>query len=421
MIRSGTGDSAAVRVALARFVSRAGGEAAFFVGIWGKAAFEFGASPGEQALMMASLGLSSLVGSALAGVLVDRFDPRRVLMGAEVVVVPATLALMWPSTMEQMTYAVALFGLATAGVLTAVAAFPPFLTDDPARLHRINALVEGAGSAAFIAGPGLGAVIVRYLGLDWIFVFDAVTSVIAVATVVGLSIRRVPHRERTSALRELRAGFGFVYRSRPLRLYVAVGTAVWLSFGSFGALEPLFYRDVLHTGPEALGWVNSLFGIGVVAGSVILNRAPARLVGARIALLGAFASGIGAIIYTSTSDLRVVVLGAVYWGVVLGAWFPLVRTLLQLDSPDALVGRVMGVNQAHNQVGELLPLTFAPALAAAFGVQPVLVASGVCLMTLALVGLPEAVAVDRSRAAAPAATLLSKTNGLMDGQISKER
>lgn len=403
MIGSALRDPAAVRVALARFISRAGGEAAFFVGIWGKAAFEFGASPGEQALMMASLGLSALLGSALAGVLVDRFDPRRVLIGAEVVVVPSTLAVILPTTMEQMTWTVAVFGFSLAAVLTAVGSLPPFLTDDPSRLHRINALVEGAGSAAFIAGPGLGAVIVRYLGLDWVFVLDAATSVIAAAIVLGVTIRTVPHRERTGAVRELREGFGFVYRSRPLRLYVAIGTAVWLSFGSFGALEPLFYRDVLRTGPEALGWVNSLFGVGVVGGAIILNRVPPRIVGARIALLGAFASGVGAIIYTSTSNLRVVVAGAIYWGVVLGAWFPLVRTLLQLDSPDEFVGRVMGVNHAHNQVGELLPLTFAPALAASFGVQPVLVASGLCLMGLALVGLPEAIAVDRRREATPVA------------------
>jgi MFS transporter, DHA3 family, macrolide efflux protein len=401
VIGSAITETAAARVALARFISRAGGEAAFFVGIWGKAAFEFGASPGEQALMMASLGLSSLLGSALAGVLVDRFDPRRVLMGAEVVAVPSTLALIWPATMEQMTLTVAVFGLSTAAVLTAVGSLPPFLTDDPSRLHRINALVEGAASASFIAGPGLGALVARYAGLDWIFVLDATTSIIAVAIVTGVTIRTMPARLRASALRELREGFSFVYRSRPLRLYVAIGTAVWLSFGAFGALEPLFYRDVLLTGPEALGWVNSLFGIGFVAGSIVLNRLPAGFVGARIALLGAVASGAGAILYTSTSDLRVVVVGAVYWGIVLGAWFPLVRTLLQLDTPDRFVGRVMGVNQTHNQVGELLPLAFAPALAAHFGVQPVLVASGVCLMVLALLGMPEAVAVDRRRRAAP--------------------
>src|SRR5215210_8863240 len=93
-------DSNTGRVVAARFISRAGGEAAFFVGIWGKAAFEFNASPAEQALMMASLGISSLIGAALAGVLVDRFDPRRVLMASEFLFVPATLALVLPSDIK---------------------------------------------------------------------------------------------------------------------------------------------------------------------------------------------------------------------------------------------------------------------------------------------------------------------------------
>ena len=52
------------RVALARFISRSGGEAAFFVGIWGKASFEFNATPTELAWVMAALGVASLIGSA---------------------------------------------------------------------------------------------------------------------------------------------------------------------------------------------------------------------------------------------------------------------------------------------------------------------------------------------------------------------
>ena len=67
------------RVVLARFISRSGGEAAFFVGIWGKAAFELDATAAGVASIMAALGVASLIGSAIAGVLVDRFDPRRVL------------------------------------------------------------------------------------------------------------------------------------------------------------------------------------------------------------------------------------------------------------------------------------------------------------------------------------------------------
>jgi DHA3 family macrolide efflux protein-like MFS transporter len=391
-------DPNAVRVALARFISRAGAEAAFFVGIWGKAAYEFDATPHEQALIMASLGVFALLGAALAGVLVDRFDPKRVLMGAEILFVPSTLALVLPDTVYEMAAVVAVSAACGATVMTAVGSFPPFLTEDPHRLHRINAVVEGAASSAFILGPALGALIVRYLSLDWIFVFDSLTSVAAVIVVAPVRLRRVVPSGRWSALRELRDGFRFAYTNRALRLYLLIGTAIWLSFGSFGALEPLFYRDVLRTGPEALGWVNTIFGLGLVSGSALLDRLPAHLVRARTAVLCAFGSGLGAVIYTGTADLRVVVIGAIYWGVVLGIMMPVIRTLLQRDTPDHVIGRVMGVSHVHNQVGELLPLTFVPALAVSLGLQTVLVGSGLVLIGIAVATLPEALRVDRAMA-----------------------
>ena len=77
-----------LRVAAARFISRAGGEAAFFVGIWGKAAFEFHATPAELAILMGALSGASILGTVVSGVLVDRYDARRVLMVAEAFFVP---------------------------------------------------------------------------------------------------------------------------------------------------------------------------------------------------------------------------------------------------------------------------------------------------------------------------------------------
>jgi MFS transporter, DHA3 family, macrolide efflux protein len=390
-------DSNALRMAGARFVSRAGAEAAFFVGIWGKAAYEFHATPPEQALLMGSLGVFTLVGAAVAGVLVDRFNPKRVLMGAEILFVPSTLALVLPDTLLQMTAVVAVSAFFGAVVMTAVGSFPPFLTRAGQHLLRINALMEAATSASFVLGPAMGAVIVRYASLNWIFVFDAATSIAAVLLIAPVRIRPAESAGRSSAIAELRAGFRFAYSRRDLRLYLMIGTAVWLSFGAFGALEPLFYRDVLGTSPEALGWVNTIFGLGLISGSTLLNRFRSRSVGARTAVLCATGSGLGAVIYTGTDDLRIVVVGAVYWGIVLGVMLPVVRTLLQRDTPDHLIGRVMGVSHVHNQVGELLPLTFVPALAGALGLQRVLVTSGVALIAIATAAWPQAIAVDRAR------------------------
>ena len=395
-------DGNVARLVGARFISRAGAEAAFFVGIWGKAAYEFDASPRQQALLMASLGVFTLLGSALAGVMTDRFGPRRVLIVSEIFFVPATLALILSDGIGEMTLMIVPAALTTGAVMTSVASLPPFLAENDARLQRINAAVEAGASAAFIAGPALGALIVRYATLDWIFVLDASTSVVAAVLVAGIAPLTTSTRsQRRGAFKEMREGFGFAWTTSSLRLYLGLFPALWLSFGAFAALEPLFYRDVLRTGPEALGWVNTVFGIGVVIGSVLLGRLPRAYVGARAAVLGALGSGLGAVIYTSTADLRVVVAGAIYWGVVLGVTFPLVRTLIQLDTPERLIGRVMGTTNVSSQVGELLPLTFVPALAGSFGIQPVLVGSGVCLTVAALLAYPEGARIDRHRITKP--------------------
>ena len=152
------------RVVLARFISRSGGEAAFFVGIWGKAAFELDATAAGVAAVMAALGVASLIGSAVAGVLVDRFDPRRVLIAAEIVFIPVALGMVFADTLPALVVATFLLGLVGTPVFTAISSFGPFLTDDPDRLARINGYIEGAAWAAFVLGPALGAIIASTVG-----------------------------------------------------------------------------------------------------------------------------------------------------------------------------------------------------------------------------------------------------------------
>jgi MFS transporter, DHA3 family, macrolide efflux protein len=269
------------------------------------------------------------------------------------------------------------------------------LTEDETRLQRTNSLVEGAASLAFIAGGAVGGFVAHVFSVNAVFVVDAATSLIAAALVAPVHLRPVATGGRGSALAELKEGFRFSYSSRPIRLYLMIGAFVWMGFGSFAALEPLFFRDVLGTSPEALGWINSVFGAGLIVGSALLSRWPASTTSARNAAVCAIGSGLGAIAYTSSTDLRVVAIGVTFWGLVLGLLLPLLRTLTHIATPDGLLGRVMGVYLFHNTAGELIPLTFVPALAAIWGVQAVLIGSGVVVIAVALATLPEARAIDR--------------------------
>lgn len=387
------------RVAMARFVSRAGGEAAFFVGIWGKSTYELDSTPGQLALLMGVMGVMALLGSAIGGVLVDRYDPKRVLLYGEIAFVPAALAPILASTMSEMTLSIAFLALVSMVVYTAVASFPPYLTAEEDELKGVNAVIETAGNAAFVAGPALGALLVRFGDVDHIFVLDAVTSLVGAVFILSVHIRPMPKESngeaKPSAFREMKEGFGIAYSSKALRLFILTSTFTWLAFGAFGSVEPLFYRDVLEVGPETLGWVNTIFGLGLIAGSVVLARLPKRYMTATSVVALTSLSGLGGVLYASTADLRIVVLGAILWGMVLGMVFPMSRTLTQVATPEGMYGRVTAAINLHAHVGELFPLTFVPALAAALGVQAVLVGAGGVLFLLSLTRYRAAFVVDR--------------------------
>ncbi len=386
-----------LRVAAARFISRAGGEAAFFVGIWGKAAYEFAATPAQIAVLMGTVSVASIIGTVLSGVLVDRYDARRVLMIAEAFFIPITLAFIFPSGMAQLTVLSGLLGFFGAPVMTAAASFAPFLTDAETPIETVNAWIEGASSSSFVIGPGIGAVLVSLIGMNAIWVFDALTSLAAVVLVWRVTLRPAEKARDGGShpFAELREGLRYTYAHRSLRYPILLGTATWLGFGAFSALEPLFYRDVLHTGVATIGWMNTLFGIGMVTGAWLFTRLPSRVSSARGLAFVCSAVGLGALAYVGTRLLPVVAAGAIAWGVIIGVADVLLRTLIQADSPDELVGRIAGASQMHRQAGELLPLAVAPALAAAFGVQAVLIGGGLVLSVVALLTLGEARAVDR--------------------------
>ncbi len=387
------------RVVLARFISRIGGEAAFFVGIWGKAAFDLRATPGQLAIVMASLGVASLIGASVAGVLVDRLNPRRVVMWGEIIFIPVAIAMVFADTLPALTVATFAFGLVGAPIHTAISSFAPFLTEDEDQLARINGLIEGSVWVAFIIGPAAGAVIAGTVGVDGIFVLNAVTAAIAAMLVAPVKIRvsASVSEEHTTGFSELKEGFRHAYGNERLRFYILLGSSVWLLFGFFSALEPLFFRDVVGVEVETLGWVNSLFGVGLVTGTVLATRLPQHLRSARTLTVLVGLNALGVVAYVGTGRLPVVMTAGVIWGVLIGMLVPLHRTLLHINTTERMMGRTMGVNQMHSEVGHLIPLTFAPVLAATFGVQGTMLSSGVVVLGAAFLFWPGATRLDRTR------------------------
>lgn len=384
-------------IVAARFVSRAGGSAAFFVGVWGVAAYGFNATATQLAYLSAINALAGIAGTLVAGVLIDRVGPRRVLIGAEILTIPAVVAMSQADTLVTFTVLSAGFSLAAVPTFTAGASFAPYLVEGKENLERANSLIDAAGSAGFVLGPAMGALLAQAFGLQSVFWLMAGASVVAavLAWFIRMDVSRADDGDR-HPLAELKAGLRVSYKTRSLRYYILLGTLAWFGFGAFSALEPLFYRDAVGVGVEWIGYMNTVFGIGLVGGAWLLPRLPQRIVCARGAAVIVSMLGLGAIGYVATTNLAFIGAGALAWGAVIGAAEPLLRTLVHVESPHEYVGRIMSTAQYHRSLGELVPLAFAPALAAAYGVQPVLIGGGIIVSVLAVASLPTARAIDRA-------------------------
>ncbi len=377
------------RAVTARFITNTGAEAGFFIGMWGKAAYTLEGGPVALAIMTFLIAVTSVLGNVVGGLLVDRFDARRVLISAEVLLVPAVLLLILADSLPALLLTATIPFLLHGVEETAATSLPPALIDegDDDLLVRVNARLEGAGWLAMVVGPAAGGVLAGVVSLDSVFVFDAATSLVSVFLLLGVHLAPRPVADDDAeALRGLDAtlaGLRLARRTPRILLAMVIGATLWFAFGAFVALEPLYYRDVLGKGPEVIGYVNAVFGLGMFAGSTVVDRVGRRF-GYRTALLLAAWGGLGAVVYVGTSSLAVVVLGAVLWSIPLGMIFPILRTLAQKAAPPGMLGRVMGAIATAQNTTSVLPALFVPFLATSVGVQPTLVAGGF----LPALGLP---------------------------------
>lgn len=243
-------------------------------------------------------------------------------------------------------------GLARAFQMPAQQALTPLLVPR-ALLQRAIAVSSSGMEVAVIGGPALG-------GLMYVFgpstVYATCTVLLLLACALALAVRYpyVPPKGAAS-WHDVFAGLRFVWRSKILLGATTLDLFAVL-LGGATALLPIFARDVLHTGPEGLGLLRAAPAIGALTMSLLLARWTLnRHVGHR--LLGAVALfGLATVVFGLSSSFWLSMAALVVAGAADNISVVTRLTLMQLETPDEMRGRVAAVNSifigASNQLGE---------------------------------------------------------------------
>lgn len=376
-----------------------GVETAYFVGITGYAAYNLHATPSLIATIMVCVNIAQILGSTVSGMCIDKWGPQKIVSAAALFTVGASLcSLVVGTNVKAFIIFAAVLGFLLSTSKTSYNAYAPYVEEGTSGLKKINALVMFGSYSSAIFGPTLGGFIVKYYPTMTVFLFTAIAVFISFVIVLFAKEQYTPPKpeEERHPLREATEGVRLVFKQQSLRYYLVVGIMLWFSFGAFDALESIYYKDIVHASIQWMGWINGAIGVGMVVGVVALSRFSSRYINSVLLAVFVGLEGLGSIVYVATHSVYVVMLGGFLLGVAFGVAEPMMRTLIQADSPLASVGRVLGAIQTFRVGFTIIPLMLAPSLAKIFGIQQVLIGASVLTVILSITLVPLARSVDKS-------------------------
>lgn len=302
--------------------------------------------------------LPALVFTLPAGQWIDRHHRGRILAGCLLVQVGVALVLALGNgaglvTREWLLGLSLVLGTLRTVQMPAQQALTPLLVPD-AVLPRALAFSSAGLQGAIIAGPALGGLIYT-AGASATYACCALLFAVASGLCLAIRYTHAPPPPEPVTWASVLAGLHFVKRN-PVVLGALSLDLFAVLLGGATALLPMFAKDILFVGPVGLGLLRASPAVGALAMSLVLTRWPVRrktgpLLLGSVAVFGAATLVFGLSTHVVLSMVALAVTGAADMISVV-----IRQTLVQLETPDAMRGRVSAVNSlfigGSNQLGE---------------------------------------------------------------------
>ncbi|MEO8448685.1 MAG: MFS transporter [Gemmatimonadota bacterium] len=336
-----------------------------------------------------------------SGQIVDRYDRRRVLMAANLVMAIGSLGLAAASYLGApvaATYAsLFIFGTGRAFQGPAKQALLPLLvrTDQFTNAVTWN---SGGWQAAAVLGPALGGML-----LGWthsavpVYLIDAAAALTFFFLARTLQPRSQASTGRPTSWEGLLDGFRYVTRTKVLLAAITLDLFAVL-LGGATTLLPVFAKDILHVGPTGLGWLLAAQAVGAVSMSVMIAHRPPFERAGRTLLLAVTGFGLATIVFGLSRSYVLSFVMLLIAGSLDSISVVIRLALAQLKTPDSLRGRVSSVNSLFIGTSNELGGFESGAVASAFGPVVSVVAGGIgtiLVVTAVALAWPEIVRLRR--------------------------
>ncbi|HEV3316434.1 MAG TPA: MFS transporter [Candidatus Angelobacter sp.] len=373
---------------LAQFVSVFGDVLALF-GVINLITFRMHGTAVQVTAVTIAFALPLAVVGPVAGVFVDRWNVKRLMIASDLIRAVLILALVLARDVRGICVIFVL--LSAVSSFFAPAQTVTLRTLVPAEgLMAANALMSQNFYVVRIFAPSLAALLIVALGENACFYLDSLSFLFSAAMLSTLIIARPDTETSGKTLKafagDFLAGNRFIFTHSGLSLvFMAMAVAMFV-LSSFSPLISIYIRDLLHAGPFSFGVISSMVGVGLILGTQVVNRVARNRAPATVVMSGLLGLGVGVAFLGIFKDVPVAALGTFAMGLSVALVLVPAQTMAQRETPSNMMGRVSSSFLSLISLAQVLGLLLSGFLAQIIGVRLLFLASASLLALISGAG-----------------------------------
>jgi MFS family permease len=373
---------------LGQFVSVFGDFLALF-GVISLITFRWHGNALQVTLVYIAYILPLAIISPVAGVFVDHWNVKRLMVASDLIRAGLVLLLVFARDITQVCSIFVVLSVVSSFYMPSQSV--TLRTIVPAEgLMPANALMQQAFYMVRLFAPATAGWLVYWLSEKACFYLDVASFVFCAAMISSLTIAR-PARvagEKTvkSLTQDFLAGNKFIFTHSGLAfVFIAMAVAMFV-LSSFSPLISIYIRDSLHAGSFMFGTISAMIGVGMIAGTQLLTRVARNRSKAHVVLGGLMVLGVGALLLGAFRNTATAALSTFAMGFAIAfVWVP-AQTMSQQETPPAMVGRVSSTFMSLIAVSQVFGLLLSGALAQKLGIRQMFIACAGFLALISAVG-----------------------------------
>ncbi len=329
----------------------------------------------------------------IAGVVIDRFSRKGVLIGSDLVRAGLALSLVWPQGTAHVYMVAAGLAAGNACFNPAVQAVTPAITSEDDRLAA-NSVAWSTGRLVQILASGVAGAVISLVGTEGAFTLNAATFLASAALLVRLHVPLHAKflgveagRKLGGYLADAQAGLRYAVRDPFVSRLLPVQALASFATGATSALLVVLSERHLGLPPSAFAWLIGAIGVGALVGPLIPNALARDYRDARWLFVPYVVRGIGDVLLAVFTPLPFALLILFVYGLNTSTGMVVFGSTVQGAVPDQIRGRVFALLDVTWSAMRLLSLGLGGLAVDAVGVRAVFWTGGALLALAGLMGM----------------------------------